>query len=67
MLNVKVKYFGPLMEADIALRPLTVFIGENNAGKSYIALLNYAIFSSFSRSRRFPSLWPFQTDVLKSL
>lgn len=51
MLNVKVKYFGPLIEADIALRPLTVFIGENNAGKSYIALLNYAIFASFSRSR----------------
>lgn len=51
MLNVKVKYFGPLIEADIALRPLTVFIGENNAGKSYIALLNYAIFSSFTRSR----------------
>ena len=53
MLNVKVKYFGPLIKADIALRPLTVFIGENNAGKSYIALLNYAIFSSFSRPRRF--------------
>ena len=53
MLNVKVKYFGPLIEADIALRPLTVFIGENNAGKSYIALLNYAIFASFSRPRGF--------------
>ena len=53
MLNVKVKYFGPLIEADIALRPLTVFIGENNAGKSYMALLNYAIFYSFTRSRRF--------------
>ena len=51
MLNVKVKYFGPLIEANIALRPLTVFIGENNAGKSYIALLSYAIFSSFTRSR----------------
>lgn len=61
MLNVKVKYFGPLIEADIALRPLTVFIGENNAGKSYIALLNYAIFSSFGRSRglyRFGSFRP---------
>ena len=53
MLNVKVKYFGPLIEADISLRPLTVFIGENNAGKSYTALLHYAIFASFSRSRRF--------------
>ena len=60
MLNVKVKYFGPLIEADIALRPLTVFIGENNAGKSYIALLNYAIFASFSRSRRFHRFGPFR-------
>ena len=52
MLNVKVKYFGPLIEADVALRPLTVFIGENNAGKSYMALLNYAILASFSRSHK---------------
>lgn len=59
MLNVKVKYFGPLIEADIALRPLTVFIGENNAGKSYAALLNYAIFASFSRSRGLHRFGPF--------
>lgn len=60
MLNVKVKYFGPIIEADIALRPLTVFIGENNAGKSYMALLNYSIFYSFNRSRRFHHLGPFR-------
>lgn len=61
MLNVKVKYFGPLIEADISLRPLTVFIGENNAGKSYTALLNYAIFASFSRSRRLHRFDPFRS------
>ena len=58
MLNVKVKYFGPLIEADISLRPLTVFIGENNAGKSYTALLHYAIFASFTRSRGFHRFGP---------
>ena len=60
MLNVKVKYFGPLIEADVALRPLTVFIGENNSGKSYIALLNYAIFASFGRSRILYRFDPFR-------
>ena len=66
MLNVKVKYFGPLIEADIALRPLTVFIGENNAGKSYIALLNYAIFASFGSSRRLYRFGSFRPIYLPS-
>ena len=66
MLNVKVKYFGPLIEADIALRPLTVFIGENNAGKSYMALLNYAIFASFGRSRRLYRFGSFRPIYLPS-
>lgn len=45
MLRVTVKHFGPIREADVTLGPLTVFIGPNNAGKSYMALLLYALLS----------------------
>jgi predicted ATPase len=34
---------GPVREADVRLRPLSVFIGPNNAGKSYAALMIYAL------------------------
>ena len=44
ILKVKVENFGPLAEASVGLRPLTVFIGPKNAGKSYLATLIYAIF-----------------------
>lgn len=34
------------------MRPLTVFVGPNNTGKSYAARLVYAIMRSFGRRRR---------------
>ncbi len=45
MLGLQVKDFGPIIEGDIRLRPLTIFIGPNNSGKSYLAVLAYALFS----------------------
>lgn len=42
-LRVKANQFGPISEADIELKPLTIFIGPNNTGKSCIAQLVYAI------------------------
>ena len=41
--NVDVKNFGPIAEANIELRPLTVFVGPSNVGKSYLAILVYAL------------------------
>ena len=52
--NISVKNFGPISEANIDLRPLTVFIGPSNTGKTYfsslICALHYAFdgFSGFS-------------------
>ncbi len=40
--------FGPLQQADIDLRPLTVFIGQSNTGKSYLSILIYALHNYFS-------------------
>ena len=42
-LELKVKDFGPIVEAKIDLRPLTVLVGPSNTGKSYLAILIYAL------------------------
>ena len=43
MTRIEVKDFGPIAEGAVDLKPLTVFIGPNNSGKSYMALLVYAL------------------------
>ena len=47
-LELEVKNFGPIAEAKIDLRPLTVFVGPSNTGKSYLAILIYALHRYFS-------------------
>ena len=50
--EISVKNFGPIAEATIDLRPLTVFVGPSNTGKTYFSTLIYAlhgIFDGFSR------------------
>ena len=41
--ELKVTNFGPIAEAKVKLRPLTVFIGPSGTGKSYLAVLIYAL------------------------
>ena len=48
-MRLSVSNFGPIAKADIELRPLTVFVGPSNTGKSYLASLIYALHNSFSR------------------
>ena len=40
-IEIEVKNFGPIAEANIDLRPLTVFVGPSNTGKTYFATLVY--------------------------
>ena len=47
--QLSVSNFGPIAKADIDLRPLTVFVGPSNTGKSYLAILIYALHKFFSR------------------
>ena len=50
--EISVKNFGPIAEATIDIRPLTVFVGPSNTGKTYFSTLIYAlhgIFNGFSR------------------
>ena len=45
---LNIKNFGPITKGKIDLKPLTVFVGANNTGKSYAARLVYSIFRSLS-------------------
>ena len=52
--HIEVQNFGPIEQAEIDLRPLTVFVGESNTGKSYLAALIYALHQHFEGFSRFP-------------
>ena len=54
--QISVQNFGPITRADIDLRPLTVFVGESNTGKTYLAALIYALHQHFEGLTRFPRL-----------
>ncbi|MYF99579.1 AAA family ATPase, partial [Candidatus Poribacteria bacterium] len=45
--EIEVKNFGPIAEANIDLRPLTVFVGPSNTGKTYFATLVYGLYGVF--------------------
>ena len=51
-LELEVSNFGPIREARIDLRPLTVFVGPSNTGKSWLAILIYALHRYFSDRER---------------
>ena len=52
-IDVEIRDFGPVSSASIRLSPLTVLVGPNNSGKSYIALLLHSI---IAEQARLPSL-----------
>ena len=50
-LAIEVENFGPIVHGKVDLRPMTVFIGPSNTGKSYLAILLYALHRLFSGGR----------------
>ena len=52
--EISVRNFGPIAEADLDLRPLTVFVGPSNTGKTYLSVLIYAYTASLRDSQGFP-------------
>lgn len=50
--EIELRDFGPIARAEFDLRPLTVFIGPSNTGKSYLSVLIYALHQFFSRVPR---------------
>lgn len=59
-LELSVTNFGPISDGRIELRPLTVFVGPSNTGKSYFASLIYTL-------QRFFSSHFGQTDAYQAL
>ena len=59
-LKLQVRDFGPIVRADIDLRPLTLFVGPSNTGKSYLAILIYAL-------QRLPNLRIFLSEFHSQL
>ena len=67
-LQLSVSDFGPIAKAEIDLRPLTVFVGPSNTGKSYLAILIYALqkfFSHYAGSRYQRRYAPFSIEHIK--
>lgn len=57
-IELSVSNFGPIAKADIDLRPLTVFVGPSNTGKSYLAVLVYALHKFFNEYSLRPFFMP---------
>ena len=53
--EIEVENFGPIAEAKIDLRPLTVFVGPSNTGKTYFCTLLYMMHTVFRKSYDFPA------------
>ncbi|MDE0425043.1 MAG: AAA family ATPase [Candidatus Poribacteria bacterium] len=53
--EINVANFGPIKASCVDLRPLTVFVGPSNTGKTYLATLVYALHGAFN-SLTHPSL-----------
>lgn len=51
-MKIKFSNLGCIKETELDLRPLTVIIGSNNSGKTYIAYSVYGLWQSAARSTR---------------
>ena len=59
-IHIAVENFGPIEKAEIDLRPLTVFVGESNTGKTYLSAFIYALYQNFEGFSRFP--WSYRAS-----
>ncbi len=53
-IEVELTNFGPISRGKFTIKPLTIFVGPNNSGKTYAAMLAHSILSSGTQS---PILW----------
>lgn len=53
--RVSVEQFGPIEKGVVDLRPLTIFVGPSNTGKTYLAILIYALHKALRGFPRLPS------------
>ena len=65
--EIAVENFGPIAKANIDLRPLTVFVGPSNTGKTYFATLVYALHGAFNGLFHSNLLSPFGPEAMDML
>ena len=53
-IHIAVRDFGPISKGGIDLRPLTIFVGPSNTGKTWLAVLIYALHRVLSGLPGFP-------------
>ena len=63
--RIEAANFGPIEHAAVDLRPLTVFVGPSNTGKTYFAVLIYALYRILGGFRRLPA--PFHRGYQRAL
>ena len=55
-IHLSVTDFGPIAQGEVDLRPLTVFVGPSNSGKTYFSILFYALHRLLAGIPRIPLL-----------
>ena len=60
--RVEVRNFGPIESGAVDMRPLTVFVGPSNTGKTYFAILIYALHRVLGGFLRLPVIGWFYHD-----
>lgn len=58
-IEIEVSDFGPINSARIDLRPLTVFLGPSNTGKTFMSVLTCALARHYGNGLAFPGTIPF--------
>ncbi len=61
--TIEVNNFGPISEAKVDLRPLTVLVGPSNTGKSYFAILVNALQRSFAFRNSYLDRYPSEFTI----
>ena len=59
-IRVSVTNFGPVRNGHVDLRPLSVFVGPSNTGKTYLAILVYALRRILGGFPRLPIMYSYQ-------
>ena len=65
--RISARDFGAIASGSVDLRPLTVFVGPSNTGKTYFATLVYALHRVLSGFPRFPSMFRYRSHTLRTL
>ena len=58
--RISAENFGPIVSGSVDLRPLTVFVGPSNTGKTYFAILIYALHRILNGFPRLPVMYQYR-------